>query len=613
MPLRSTFGTAAIVAEFAKDSVKFDEDKRHAVYLRDGYRCAYSGYHDETHTGVGLSIDHLVARNRGGDGQGTKGTPGTNLATASMVANRAKSDKSPQAFNAFLKGSTPPDGGLKPIDFAAVRQQSAKKLDLVRGAQLADLARQARECRDKKTGATLPGKEEKLAEIVKQSTAIVATHQAEQKAKADKKTPPSGAAPAPTAPRPAGPGIQHGPDGKFQPGGAASRPRVAFVRLRRHADAFTSGDVTTAFRILAAGENATDKGPLIFTPESAKMVMAAFAARGNPFVGYYEHEDQLPIEKRGGAPMRGECSAPTATLAVRGPAPAPECWAQDVGWTDEAKHQITTGKRRQISPVAAFDKDTREVLEIINFSLCSEGATHFGTLLASKGPRGPVNMDDIMDQIMDAIGREDWEAAESLIQQAEAGDEGMARYAKMARMAMKAKAPPAPPPAPIAPATAATRLAASRTAALLAGDVDAFTRATADMAAATRDSRTATTELRRETVLLKLSKAREDGLLGPDGDPVTEREHLSIADPAATERYIAGLRRMVKVGVLVLGKPVATTTEPNPGGKPDDKTGTFGLTEVEISTAKQNNVTLEAFARSKERVNVRTTGEPGRA
>ncbi len=208
----------------AKDSVKFDETKRHAVYLRDGYRCAYTGYVDATYTGVGLSIDHLTARNRGGDGQGTKGTPGTNLTTASMVANRAKSDKSPKAFNTFRAGFNPPPGGLGLVDFAAIRKQSSRKLDLVRGAQLAELAAQARECRDKKTGATKPGSEEKLAKIVAKSTAVAAAYQTERAGKTDKPEHKGGAmgawAEKTLSPEKAGPGIRHDKAGRFQAGGS---------------------------------------------------------------------------------------------------------------------------------------------------------------------------------------------------------------------------------------------------------------------------------------------------------------------------------------------------------------------------------------------------------
>lgn len=343
---------------------------------------------------------------------------------------------------------------------------------------------------------------------------------------------------------------------------AASR-HIGFAVLRRNAESFTDGDAPTAFRILAAGRNETDKGPLVFTPDSARAVMSAFAERGNPLAVYYEHEDQLPLEKRGGAPMKGVCAAPSSTLATRGPSTAPECWAQDVGWTAEAQRQIKTGERRQISPVAAFDKDTREVLEILNVSLCSEGATHFGTLLASKGGLRP--MDDIIDKITEAIEAGDFETAETLIQQAEAGgDDGMARMAKMARAAMKAGKPaPAapPPPPPVADAAATARLAASR-AAIAAQNVStaAFDRAILEMTGATARANAAAQRSDRATVVTLIA-ANRDAF-----DVVDERQHTAAADPAATERHIQSFTRRVKAGVLVFAKPTVAPSDAQPGG-----------------------------------------------
>lgn len=178
-------------------------------------------------------------------------------------------------------------------------------------------------------------------------------------------------------------------------------------------------------------------------------------------------------------------------------------------------------------------------------------------------------MDEIINQIMAALDAGDFEAAEALVQQAEAaGSESMA---KMARMAMKT-AKPAPPPMPAPPlaeseATAA-KLAAARVALGRTGvDVAVLARYEGEMRAATDRANAAAKRSDRNTVTLMLSKAKDDGLLGPDGDPVTEREHLNAADPASTERFIAHLHRSAKVGILTLSKGGTTTTiEANPGG-----------------------------------------------
>lgn len=328
-------------------------------------------------------------------------------------------------------------------------------------------------------------------------------------------------------------------------GAVSASRRVAFVFLARACEASAPGEAPDAFRILAAGVNATDKGDLVFTPRSARLVMQAFTKRGNPLAIYYEHEDRLPLQERGGSPMKGVCSAPSADLAIRGPDAAPECWAESVAWTAEAKRQITTGERRQISPVAAYDEDTREVLEILNVSLCGEGATHNGTLLASReGRTGSV--DELIDQIMGALQAGDFETAEDLVQQAEAMAEGGdSMSVKMARAALKG-AKPAPAADPPPPADVATkRLAASRDARAVE---DAFARGMADLKRATDGANIAAKQSRKATVQTLIAANRD--LF----DVADEREHMIMADPDATQRHIASLSRKVKAGVAVLSK-----------------------------------------------------------
>jgi hypothetical protein len=119
-------------------SVKFHEDKRHAVYHRDGYKCAYCGKHDASSTGAGLSIDHIDSRASGGAAQNTKHSPGTNLLTACQACNFAKQDKTPKEWNAYIKAR-----GLN-VDWAKARQQAARKLDIKAGEEGAKRGRAAR-------------------------------------------------------------------------------------------------------------------------------------------------------------------------------------------------------------------------------------------------------------------------------------------------------------------------------------------------------------------------------------------------------------------------------------------------------------------------------------
>lgn len=380
-----------------------------------------------------------------------------------------------------------------------------------------------------------------------------------------------------------------------------AKRRVGFVVLRRACVASVSGEVPDAARILRAGVNPTDKGDLDFTPRSAEAVMQAFEKRGNPLAWYYEHEDRIPLEKRGGAPMKGACAAPRSVLAIHDSPEGPECWAEQIAWTDEAKRQIASGERTQISPVALFDEDTREVLEIINVSLCAEGATHSGTLLASRG----TNMDEIINKILAAIEAGDWEAAESAIQEAEAMDGGAA-MAKMARAAMKA-AKDDTDPKPEADDVATKKLAATLAATRNNGNLLAaeFSRALSGernaLLAATRAAEQATKESKRTTVRVLIAASREFF------DAADEREHLNAADPAATERHIASMQRKAKSGVLVAkreGDDANTIAAGRgPGNAKPPKSGgedpTHGLTVAEIQAATKMNVSLADYAATK--------------
>lgn len=60
-------------------------DKRLAIYLRDGFACAYCNAKAES-PGVMLSLDHLICRSAGG------GNNASNLITACMKCNSTRRD-----------------------------------------------------------------------------------------------------------------------------------------------------------------------------------------------------------------------------------------------------------------------------------------------------------------------------------------------------------------------------------------------------------------------------------------------------------------------------------------------------------------------------------------
>ncbi len=300
--------------------------------------------------------------------------------------------------------------------------------------------------------------------------------------------------------------------------------------------------------------------------------MKAYEKRGCPLVFDYEHETQLPLELRGGAPMKGIASAPQAVLEVREDAEGnPELWASSIAWTAEAKRQIESGERRQISPVCEVDKKTREVKEIINVALCIEGATHNGSLLASAG-KGISVMDELIQKICEAAAAQDWPAATALIKQA-AGEAGAE----------------VPASAPVAAATpvytpAALPMAASRG---IQQMPEAYARGMADLARATKESKVATVEM-----LIATSRDCFDA--------VDEKEHLASADPAATRKHIASVRRKVETGVVAASRAGARETDAKEANatKVDE---THGLDVTEIMAAAKMNVPLEDFATAKKR------------
>lgn len=346
-----------------------------------------------------------------------------------------------------------------------------------------------------------------------------------------------------------------------------SNNRVACARA---IETTAEGKAPHAVRLWRAGINETDKGPVDFTPKSAALVMEAYEKRGCPLVFDYEHETLLPLEQRGGAPMKGVASAPSSVLEIRNDeSGAPECWASSIGWTVEAQRQIESGERRQISPVSDVNKKTREVTAIINVALCIEGATHQGTLLASaaKGKATSVEDSELIQKVCEAAAAMDWATVIKLAQDAT----GVESAPPMA-----AAPPPAQPAAPMAASRAVAQMP------------EAYARAMADLAKATVESK-------RATVEMQIATSRECF------DAVDEKEHLFAADPAATRKHIASIKRKVETSTVAASRAgaVETGAKPPKDGAVIDEA--YGLDATDIQAATRMNVTLKDYAASKAR------------
>jgi ClpP class serine protease len=195
----------------------FDDWKRHAVYLKDGYACAYSGYIDKTCTGKLLALDHIIPiagkpPEGGGPLQNKRDEPATNLTTAHGPTNSAKGKMTQAQWSAYAAEAKLPVGtrgaraGMK-FDWKDIENAAhpPPELDMKRGEQLSKLAAQARAARRLDSNGKRTIETPKSKAIAAKSQKIVAEYQAEQKAAAEKKT---------------GPGVQHDPHtGQFMPGG----------------------------------------------------------------------------------------------------------------------------------------------------------------------------------------------------------------------------------------------------------------------------------------------------------------------------------------------------------------------------------------------------------
>ena len=81
---------ATVVASEWHGSKWIRQDKRLAVYLRDGLACCYCG--ETMENGAILSLDHIVPRSRGGNHEAT------NVVTACKRCNESRNNRSVNAF-----------------------------------------------------------------------------------------------------------------------------------------------------------------------------------------------------------------------------------------------------------------------------------------------------------------------------------------------------------------------------------------------------------------------------------------------------------------------------------------------------------------------------------
>lgn len=112
------------------------DSTRLAIYHRDGFRCAYCGRGAEEH-GVGLSLDHIVACELGGDNSPS------NLITCCTHCNSSKQHKTMIEWWAVLKAA---GRNVRSIS-ARIARLRRKPLDRAEGRRLATIRKASRQAK----------------------------------------------------------------------------------------------------------------------------------------------------------------------------------------------------------------------------------------------------------------------------------------------------------------------------------------------------------------------------------------------------------------------------------------------------------------------------------
>jgi len=140
--------------------------------------------------------------------------------------------------------------------------------------------------------------------------------------------------------------------------------------MRKHLDgtplpAPPAGSVATEVRLFTFGDNPTEKGVFVLTPEDAKATYEAWKARGTDLSWDYSHDEANPIAT--GPRM----AAAWCKLEVR-----PDgLWATNIQWTDRALKLLASREYRYFSPFFDHDEDGH-ISNIINVALTNIPATH---------------------------------------------------------------------------------------------------------------------------------------------------------------------------------------------------------------------------------------------
>jgi len=119
----------------------------------------------------------------------------------------------------------------------------------------------------------------------------------------------------------------------------------------------------TEFKMLSAGVNHTEKGDFVFDADAAEACMSFWGGKGVELSFDYEHQSlqDPPIE----APAAGWWTPEVRDGAL---------YATNIRWTARAAKYLSAKEYRYFSPAFNFDKETGQVLRIINCALTNNPA-----------------------------------------------------------------------------------------------------------------------------------------------------------------------------------------------------------------------------------------------
>lgn len=133
----------------------------------------------------------------------------------------------------------------------------------------------------------------------------------------------------------------------------------------------------------------TDKGPTIFSPRSAELLMLEQASRGNPYSFDIDH-----MSLNADAPVENHRAVGKHQLEVRDGDGGPELWCVSVRLAPfiVAGMQCDPPEWMSFSPAYDLDAKTNEVISYLNTAITNNPATWNVTQLANRTDKGAMHM-----------------------------------------------------------------------------------------------------------------------------------------------------------------------------------------------------------------------------